>query len=152
MSTPRVFKFKCWDVKAKEFIADGEAMDLYYSAKANAFMFDNDNHDLPKDVIFLQFTGHIDKNGVDIFEGDIKRDTIEYDEGDEIYYFVCTWVHEWTMFAWLSTTDGEYEKYLSHGAEALDTTMYWSYPLEKGEKITTAVCGNIYQRPELLLK
>lgn len=67
----REINFKCWDVENKEWVGNGNVMDLYYSAKTNRFMFDNDAYDLPKDIVFLQYTGLKDKNGRDIFEGDI---------------------------------------------------------------------------------
>ena len=49
--------FKVWDKKEKRFIADGEIMNLDYSMRCNAFMFDNDNYDLNRDCVALQFTG-----------------------------------------------------------------------------------------------
>jgi len=64
----RDIRFKAWDKKNKRFIADGESMDLYYSAKCNAFMFDNDNYDLDSNVVFLQYAGLADKYNKKICE------------------------------------------------------------------------------------
>jgi hypothetical protein len=66
----RELLFRVWDNKAKEFIADGEIMNLSYSIRCNAFMFDNDNYDLNRDCIALQYTGC----GI-IYEGSIITNT-----------------------------------------------------------------------------
>lgn len=102
------------------------------------------------DFVYMQWTGHTDSNNKDVYEGDVHREEIEFDTGDELYYFVCVWIQEWSIFAWLSVTDGEYQKYLVEGADSLDETMFWTYNIERANKIT--VCGNIYEHPHLLEK
>ena len=66
----REHKFKCWDVDEKEWLFEGNTMSLEYSGKCNCFMFDNDNIDIPKNAIWVAFTGLLDKNGKEIYEGD----------------------------------------------------------------------------------
>ena len=50
----RELKFKCWDVDKKEWVGEGNAMNLNYSGSANCFLFDNDSYDIPDNVIWDQ--------------------------------------------------------------------------------------------------
>ena len=65
----RPLQFKVFDKKHNEFVADGEVMDLIYSAGCNSFMFDNDNYDIPKHARFLEFSGLQSFDNEDIYEG-----------------------------------------------------------------------------------
>jgi len=94
-----------------------------------------------------QFTGHIDKNGKEIFEGDIKREEIEQDNGDIRFYFVCVWIQEWSLFGWLSTNDSEYQDYIDNGAHTLDDVMFWTYGVVSDKSV---VIGNIHDHPKYL--
>jgi uncharacterized phage protein (TIGR01671 family) len=110
--------------------------------RGNTISFFRDGH-------LMQYAGFQDANKKDVYEGDIRREEIEFDEGDERYYYVLVYIREWCMFAWVCATDGEYSKYLKEGAVSLDTTSFWTYPAgDKGEVVT--VCGNIYENPKLL--
>lgn len=92
-----------------------------------------------------QYVGRKDKNGKEIFEGDIFR----VEEDDLIYYLVIVWVQEWCMFCTLRVAD-EYFDYQTGGIKALDEPMFWTYTLEDTDDRRFFLCGNIYENPELL--
>lgn len=144
----RVIKFRCWDGKGMMYSDQHfDTLSSFFGYYHEQFYFDSDG---PKDVSIMQFTGLLDKHGKDIYEADIRREEIEHDEGDETYYCIMTYITEWSMFAWLNYTDGEYDTYLSKGAEALDTVMYWSYPAGQEKQSDVTVCGNLHQDKHLL--
>jgi uncharacterized phage protein (TIGR01671 family) len=92
----------------------------------------------------LQYTGLKDQNNIEVYEGDILRDTVEEDFGDVNFFYVVTWINEWAMFGLLSYD--EYDNYLTNGSKILDENMFWSFPLDDVSKMP--VCANVYQNPE----
>lgn len=71
--------------------------------------------------------------GQPIREGDLAFET----EGRKKYQYVCTWIQEWGIFAWLGYP-GEYGDYKLFGISALDESMKESYGLtEKGFRYIT---------------
>lgn len=149
----REIKFRFWDKK------DGVMID-WLAVRQTAFNRDDlhlcyDLMGTDPNFIKMQFTGHQIK-GSDLYDGDIVR-LEENGEGvdpkDKITYYVCTWIQEWAMFALLRAAD-EYFEYINEGTEALDTTMFWTFPLDV-EDIGPSqhyLCGNIYETPQLIEK
>jgi len=95
-----------------------------------------------------QFTGLKDKNGKEIYEGDVYRDTIEYeDQPDEYLYFICSYVKSRSAFCWVLNADYELG---FHELDILpedieDYSTVCNYDLDKIQ-----IIGNIYEKPELL--
>lgn len=94
------------------------------------------------DLVYMQSTGLTDKNGKEIFEGDVLR--INNDNYDPSYgcYFVGTCVVEWkgTGFVFTPVVNEMKEP------RALDSSSMWHV----AEGDTTEVIGNIWNNPELL--
>lgn len=63
----REIKFRAWDKEAKKFVPIYEVGNLLYEIMAN------DKHDIYDTFELMQWTGLKDKNGTDIFDGDIMR-------------------------------------------------------------------------------
>src|SRR5215208_3916046 len=96
----RKFKFRAWDDKNKKFPLIG------FNILGEATVFDlvnqyNLEHALELQI--SQFTGLHDKNGKDIYEGDVYREEIEFGDGELRKYYVCTYITELGRFAWLDT-------------------------------------------------
>lgn len=99
------------------------------------------------DVILMQYTGLKDKNGVDIFEGDI----LEFDDlGEEGFEYLVG--YEFENRALVCFENGRFELgcFLSRNSAVLDVMNKETHE-EFIENITESlIVGNIYENPELL--
>lgn len=144
------FNFKVWLKKEKRFI--NELVEFqFYENNLESFTEER-TYDIPEiykcaeldysdcvemeeyyynieDCIVVQSTNLTDKNGKEIFEGDILRD------GDDI--IVVSWSNTWSKFV-VSYIDGE-EEYQNMDFENLE------HPI-----CNFKIIGNIYQNKELL--
>src|SRR5437016_5389076 len=85
-------KFRAWDIERKRMVTE----DLYfvYHGAHVLFRFENTHEpDKPwlveSDTPLMQFTGLLDKNGKEIYEGDI---VLNNDKNWQIEFKDCSWV------------------------------------------------------------
>ena len=125
-------RFRAW-IKEEKCFADYIETIRYYAKEVDLCwggICESDCFDF-EGVIFTQSTGLKDKNGKEIFEGDILA--VEADDG--VIILKVSWDDEHALFV-IKTKKFNEETAL---AELVDDN---SYPFE--------VIGNIYENPELL--
>ncbi len=121
----REIKFRAWDKQIKKMVDYGFSVDF-----EDGTLYD-DNQSAMSDCILMQFTGLHDKNGKEIYEGDILKYSLRVGKvvwENEVY---CGFVIE------ILTQEGR------------------AYPMKgKIERILgeVKIIGNIYSNPELLTK
>ena len=110
---------------------DFENETIYVSLDSDEWSNDPLEYDFDdKDIELMQYTGLKDKNGVEIYEGDIIR-TAEYGTGDRVNY------RGYDLFNII----------FKDGAFRLDS-KYRAYFLNDG--FHCEIIGNIYENPELM--
>lgn len=115
----RQIKFRCWDEKNQVMVVQGEPdVETLYS-----FMFHYGWLDL------MQFTGLLDKDGKEIYEGDIVNILLPYrGEGD------------------LPEVNENKQVFFDEGGFTTEKGMYLGF----FEESVYTVIGNIFQSPHLL--
>ena len=124
----RTIKFRAWNIPTKQMFIWGTLQNINYTDSRN--IEEEHNH-------FMQYTGLKDKNGKEIYEGDILE-IKNYEKG----------------FGW---TTRKAFVFFEDGCFKIDNNNYWN-PLVAhviGEDTdykgwTAKVIGNIYENPELI--
>lgn len=138
----REYKFRVWDTENKEMLKVQELdfKDTFYGGRLSIRTDQyNDYFDI-EDMILMQYTGLKDKNGKEIYEGDIVK--VKLYKGEEEKYFIGKVEYFGSNFIVDADNNSEYHIYDLDGF-GID----YRYNLEDCE-----VIGNIYDNPELLEK
>ena len=145
----RDIKFRCWDTENKEML---EVQELDYEDSYNGqpmirtTMY-SDYFDT-EDMILMQYVGLKDKNGKEIYEGDIVTGT-DYpfiDEGKQNYIGIIVFYDDAASFGYEYQCVRKNKRGISNGI---------NNEFEANENLiceNLEVIGNIYDNPELLKK
>lgn len=127
-------KFRAWHKELKMMF---EVLAINFFHKAVTINIDGEKYKVCKfnDTILMQYTGLNDKNGVEIFEGDIVKSCVLIN--GHIYEYVGQ--VKFVAFSWVvSDKAGIYDPFYNYEDSCPDEI--WEIE----------VIGNIYQNPELL--
>lgn len=131
----REIKFRAWDIEENKMLDIGNPFDAYSTVDDDGVHYGELvtfglTDSKPNIYILMQYTGLKDKNGVEIYEGDIGK--YPYDEG-------LNWFVEYTY--------GEYM--LTSGERRIGDMNCYDDP-EYMNWEDFEVIGNIHENPELI--
>ena len=135
----RIIKFRAWDKLADKMYYSNKEVTVW--AGGLEASINSDDGKMFGDFELMQFTGLLDKNGKDIFEGDILHETGGFEYYDEYGYVIF---NDYTgSFARKSRT---------RSGEGDEQQLFSLHGNQHGNVTEIEIIGNIYEHPELLDK
>ena len=138
----REIKFRCWDTENKQMLKVQELdfEDTFYGGRLSIRVdMYNDYFDM-EDMILMQYTGLKDKNGKEIYEGDIAKIT---EKKNILKHKVIPMKPIIAEISWS-------EEYLAYILITTSVKDAFENLADYLEEYDIEVIGNIYDNPELL--
>ena len=136
----REIKFRAWDKENKRFLEDYELSECNLDRDGSIYRPDNSKpfNKYDGEPIFLQYTGLKDKNGKEIYEGDIvTKNCYPYiDEDKQNYVAIVEW-----CFAGFHTVYKCVNKDKRGISEGINQPL---------EDVDFEIIGNLFENPELI--
>ena len=137
----REIKFRAWDKRNNEMVKDPAFIQVW--GYGEAFVFNEDEPEWHTECELMQYTGLLDKNGTEIYEGDIIR---FYDRGNMFDNEILPCIARVTM---------KYAKWFPEPilVKGLRHFEFRGNDIDRGycgHNEDCEVIGNIYENPELL--
>lgn len=137
----RQIKFRVWDKRAKVMIYSNKGYQGHFIIDLNGEFHNLQNGSGGDDYIVQQYTGLKDKNGKEVYEGDIVYDRVSSNVDDErMDYFEVSYNEEYSAFILLQLKPDE-------------AGQHWkSWNWIRNIKSYGEVVGNIFENPKLIKK
>lgn len=138
----REIKFRAWDKDERKMYFEAQNTYDYIEGEPTYIPASNFGELLTdSSFVVMQYTGLKDKNGTEIYEGDIIRDKFLFSMAFSTNYYERENVYEVTMpdiyMCWDESQFSSFDDLKEHFAQG-------------DKKLGIEVIGNIYQNPELL--
>ena len=124
----REIKFRCWDKEnSRMILPSGSFMDVSQTQGVDRWVFGLDVFNHPDNIELMQFTGLFDKNGKEIFEGDVVK--FQTKGGNTMVYEV---------------------RWKNRGFNLKHMPQFSPNRMTPNNKNEIEIIGNIHENPELL--
>lgn len=149
----RTIKFRAWDRKEKEIIYD--ALEIKNIGLGDGSVIARSDAQRGNDLDWMQFTGLLDKNGKEIFEGDIVMLNCGSDDGATIRHKITATIG-WDINGWVARIPDK--KVVVKGGSEKGKKLSWReihswcgmHDCLSDTWVKREVIGNIYENPELI--